>query len=61
MTPEAYRSLRVLIGTQEVAAERLGVTATTIGRRERGEVPVTVEAWLAMLWAAGCPRESSPA
>jgi predicted DNA-binding transcriptional regulator AlpA len=43
-----YRALREELGTQAEVARRLGVSANTVARRERGEVPLTREMELAI-------------
>ncbi|HUX01965.1 MAG TPA: helix-turn-helix domain-containing protein [Phycisphaerae bacterium] len=49
MTPDAYRKIRRKLGlTQAGLAARLGVTSTTVARRERGEQRITREAELAI-------------
>lgn len=43
MTPDQLRELRMSHGlTQSALAVHLGVTATTVARWERGEVPITL-------------------
>ena len=49
MTPEAYRIERERRGTQASVAALLRVDPQTISRRERGEIPTTHEAALALL------------
>ncbi len=49
MTPEAYRTEREKRGTQASVAALLCVDPQTISRRERGEIPITHEATLALL------------
>ncbi len=48
MTAAEYKRLRVSIGSQPAVAARLGVSETTISRRERGKLPITKEAADAM-------------
>jgi hypothetical protein len=48
VTADEYRTLRERIGTQADVAERLGVHAMTVSRRERGVLPVTDEAAIAL-------------
>ena len=48
MTPAAYQAARKRIGTQADVAALLNVDPQTISRRERGELPITREAALAM-------------
>jgi transcriptional regulator with XRE-family HTH domain len=43
MTPRDYKAFREKLGTPEQVARELGVTANTVARRERGEVPPTRE------------------
>ena len=55
MTKEKYAEMRKQMGTQEEAAEVLGVTRTTIAKRESGAWGISVEAGMAMKGAAlGC-------
>lgn len=49
MSPEQYRSAREERGTQSSVAALLRVDPQTISRRERGEIPITHEAALALL------------
>jgi hypothetical protein len=49
MTPEEYQKERRRRGTQAAAATLLGVSRVTIARRETGVIPITREAWLALL------------
>jgi transcriptional regulator with XRE-family HTH domain len=51
MSPADYQRERLARGTQESVAEKLGVHAQTIAKRERGapDAPITREAWLALL------------
>jgi len=49
VTPEAYRIERERRGTQASVAALLRVDPQTISRRERGEIPITHEAGLALL------------
>lgn len=49
MTGEQYRAIRLkLKWTQQQVAEALDMTANTIARRERDELPISREAELAM-------------
>ena len=49
MTGDDYRAARLRLGlTQAELASRLGVTATSVARRERGEQRITPEAALAL-------------
>ena len=49
MSPEQYRIERERRGTQASVAALLRVDPQTISRRERGEIPITHEASLALL------------
>ena len=49
MIPEQYRIERERRGTQASVAALLRVDPQTISRRERGEIPITHEAALALL------------
>lgn len=49
MTPERYKSARVLRGTQAEVAAKLGVRQATISERETGAMPITREAWLSLI------------
>lgn len=49
MSPGEYRIERERRGTQASVAALLRVDSQTISRRERGEIPVTHEAALALL------------
>lgn len=49
MSPDQYRSAREERGTQSSVAALLRVDPQTISRRERGEIPITHEAALALL------------
>ena len=49
MTPENYKAAREQRGTQTTVAALLGVHQVTIARREKGALPITREAELAML------------
>lgn len=48
MTPATYQAARKLIGTQTEVAAMLELDPQTISRRERGELPITREAALAI-------------
>jgi transcriptional regulator with XRE-family HTH domain len=48
MTPAQYRKLRIARGTQQAVAKLLGVDVMTISRRERGEMAINREAWIAL-------------
>jgi DNA-binding transcriptional regulator YiaG len=52
MTRDDYRKLREQLGTQEQVARALGVTSSTVARREQGKVPVTREHEYALYWVA---------
>lgn len=47
--PSDYKHERTLRGTQSSVAAQLGVDPQTVSRRERGEIEITREAWLALL------------
>jgi hypothetical protein len=49
MNPDEYRINREQRGTQASVAALLRVDPQTISRRERGEIPITHEAALALL------------
>lgn len=49
MSPEQYRIERERRGTQASIAALLRIDPQTISRRERGEIPITHEAGLALL------------
>jgi transcriptional regulator with XRE-family HTH domain len=49
MTPAEYKALRQRLGTQAAIAARLGVARSTVAHRERGAMPITIEAGLALL------------
>ena len=48
MSPEKYETTRKLVGTQQDAADRLGVTRQLISAREKGTARITDEAALAI-------------
>lgn len=48
MTADEYRALRERVGSQREVAARLGVHFMTISKRERGVLPVTEEAAIAI-------------
>ena len=50
-----YITLRKQIGTQAQVADLLAVTARTVQRRERGAMPITREAWLAIEMLSASP------
>jgi len=49
MTAAEYRAEREARGTQAGVAAVLDVARSTVERRESGKMPVTREAWLALL------------
>lgn len=49
MTPAEYRTARQERGSQEKVAALLGVARSTVERREKGKMPITREACLALL------------
>lgn len=49
MSPDEYRIERERRGTQASVAALLRVDPQTVSRRERGEIPITHEAALALL------------
>ena len=49
MTPFDYRFLRQQVGSQAAAARVLGVSRSTVVRREDGSMPITTEAALALI------------
>ncbi len=49
MSPERYKAERKARGTQQAVADLLEVHRVTVAKRESGEIPVTREAWLALL------------
>jgi len=48
MTPTKYKNERKKRGTQEQVANLLGVSRVTLARRETGNRPICLEAWLAL-------------
>lgn len=48
MNPEEYETARKLVGTQQDAADRLGVTRQLISAREKGNARITEEAVIAI-------------
>lgn len=60
MSPEEYRIERERRGTQASVAALLRVDPQTISRRERGEIPITHEAALALLSLRKKPRVRRP-
>ena len=49
MTASEYLSARKRLGSQAEVAARLGVARSTVERREKGKMPITHEAELAIL------------
>jgi len=49
MTPSSYQAEREKRGSKVNVARLLGVSRSTIIRRERGKQPINQEAWLALL------------
>lgn len=49
-TPEGLRALRELVGTQQRYADLVGRDRMTVGGREQGRIPISVEAALALLY-----------
>ena len=60
MTPEDYRAERERRGTQARVAALLRVDPQTISRRERGEIPITHEAALALLYLPKSRKRRRP-
>lgn len=50
MSADDYKRERKLRGTQQQVADALQVHQVTIARRETGALPVTREAWFALLY-----------
>lgn len=48
MTADEYKALRKRVGPQTDVAERLGVHPMTVSKRERGVLPITDEAAIAL-------------
>ena len=48
MSPEKYKAIRQILGTQAEVAAMLGNTRETISRRESGKDRITTEAALAI-------------
>jgi DNA-binding XRE family transcriptional regulator len=48
MNPQEYETTRKLVGTQQDAADRLGVTRQLISAREKGTARITEEAAIAI-------------
>jgi len=49
MTAAKYRAERKVRGTQADVAAALDVARSTVERRESGKMPITREAWIALL------------
>ena len=49
MTAAEYKAARQARGSQVAVAAKLGVAQNTVSRREIGEIPITKEAWMALL------------
>jgi len=60
VSPEAYKIERERRGTQASVAALLRVDPQTISRRERGEIPITHEAGLALLSLAKTRKRRRP-
>lgn len=52
MKAAEYRKLRKSIGTFEQAARLLGVSVSTVFRREKGDLDINPEAEYAIRWVA---------
>jgi DNA-binding XRE family transcriptional regulator len=52
MQPKQYQSLRKKIGTQQHAADLLGVNRVTVAERETGRQPIDAEAEYAICYVA---------
>lgn len=61
MSPADYKREREMRGTQTSVAALLRVDPQTISRRERGEIPITHEASLALLSLKKIKRRRTPA
>lgn len=48
MNPDEYETTRKLVGTQQYAADQLGVTRQLISAREKGTARITEEAAIAI-------------
>jgi hypothetical protein len=55
---EEYGDIRRKLDSRRAVAWALGIHPETLGKRERGELPISVEAGLALrfLWADGLPE-----
>ena len=60
MNPEDYKAEREKRGTQAAVAALLRVDPQTISRRERGEIPITHEAALALISLPKSRRRRRP-
>lgn len=60
MTPEKYKSERQLRGSQLAVAAQLEIHRVTLARRETGVLPITREAWLALLTLPKIVKKSIP-
>ena len=60
MNPEDYKAEREKRGTQAAVAALLRVDPQTISRRERGEIPITPEAALALISLPKSRRRRRP-
>ena len=60
MNPECYKAEREKRGTQAAVAALLRVDPQTISRRERGEIPITHEAALALISLPKSRRRRRP-
>ena len=56
MSPATYKAVRKRIGTQAKVAAMLELDPMTISRRERGELPITREAALAIAALKARPK-----
>lgn len=59
VTPIQYKREREKRGTQQRVAGLLGVHQVTIARRETGAMPITREAWLALLSLPEPPKSKT--
>lgn len=57
-SPALYRRLRLRVGSQGQVSRMLGVHRHTISRRERGALPITPEAGLALRYLALAVEEA---
>lgn len=56
MNASDYLKARIKLGTQAQVAERLGVARSTVERREKGKMPITNEAALAIKALSNCDK-----